>query len=337
MNLRRLKIFLTVCESMNMTRAAEVLYMTQPSVSQAVAELERELDIRLFERLNHRLYLTEAGRRLQSYARHILNLVEQAHQELSELSHGGRLRVGASLTIGTHLLPQVAACFQTLHPEVDLVTLVDNTSVIEALILEDRLDLGLVEGRLNSLDILEKFIQNDDLIIIGAPNHPLFQLVSRIRPGELPDLGVRAGVNSPSPQNLDARIEIPNDAFHQYPFQARDLAGEGFIVREDGSGTRELFQSAMREADIPWKIAGVYNNIEAIKQAARQNLGLGVVPEISVEQELRSGVLFPIRISELRLTRKFNLIYHRQKYFTKAMLAFAELFGDIHDKPLGNF
>jgi LysR family transcriptional regulator, transcriptional activator of the cysJI operon len=295
MNLRRLKIFLAVCECMNMTRAAEALYMTQPSVSQAISELERELGIRLFERLSHRLYLTEAGRRLQSYARHILNLVEQAHQEITELSHGGRLRVGASLTIGTHLLPQMAACYRTLHPEVELVTLVDNTSVIEALILEDRLDLGLVEGRLNSSDILEKFIQNDDLIIIGAPNHPLIQRSS---------------------------------------IQARDLAGEGFIVREDGSGTRELFQSAMRDADIPWRIAGVYNNIEAIKQAARQNLGLGVVPEISIEQELLAGMLIPIRISGLKLTRKFNLIYHRQKYFTKAMLAFADLFGDFHDKPI---
>ncbi len=312
MNLRRLKIFLSVCESMNMTQAAEVLHMTQPSVSQAIAELERELGSRLFERLNHRLYITEAGRRLQSYGRHILNLVEQAQQELSELSSGGKLRVGASLTIGTHLLPQMAACFQEFHPEVELMSLVDNTSVIEALILEDRLDLGLVEGRLNSSDILEKFIQNDELIIIAAPNHLLAQRVSEIRRAELPV------------------------AVQRFPLLASDLTGEGFIVREDGSGTRELFESAMRDADIPWKIAGVYNNIEAIKQAARQNLGLGVVPEISVELELRSGVLIPIRIPNLKLTRKFNLIYHRQKYFTKAMQAFSGLFGSLDmESPYG--
>ncbi len=285
MNLRRLKIFLAVCETMNMTQAAEALYMSQPSVSQAIAELEKELDTRLFERLNRRLYLTEAGRRLQSYARHILNLVEQANQELSELSQGGRLRVGASLTIGTHLLPKLAAQFHASHPEVELITLVDNTSVIEALILEDRLDLGLVEGRLNSTDILEQFIQRDELVIVAAPQHPL----------------------------------VP-----RLPVQAAELAGEGFIVREDGSGTRELFVSAMRDADIPWKIAGVYNNIEAIKQAARQNLGLGIVPEISIEQELSSGVLVPIKVPELKLIRKFNLIHHRQKYFTKAMQAFQE-------------
>lgn len=294
MNLRRLKIFLAVCEYMNMTQAAEFLYMTQPSVSQAIAELEKELGTRLFERLNHRLYITEGGRRLQSYGRHILNLVDQAQQELSELGQGGKLRVGASLTIGTHLLPQMAACFRELHPEVELVTLVDNTSVIETLILEDRLDIGLVEGRLNSTDILEKFIQNDDLIIIAAPNHLLVQ---------------------------------------HFPYQAFNLARQGFIVREEGSGTRELFESAMREADIPWKIAGVYNNIEAIKQAARQNLGLGVVPEISVEQELRAGVLIPIRIPELKLTRKFNLIYHRQKYISKGMQAFIKMFGDARGSP----
>lgn len=322
MNLRRLKIFLAVCECMNMTQAAEVLYMTQPSISQAIAELERELDIRLFERLNHRLYLTEAGGRLQSYARHILNLVEQAHQELSELSQGGRLRVGASLTIGTHLLPQMAACFRELHPEVELVTLVDNTSVIETLILEDRLDLGLVEGRLNSADILENFIQNDDLIIIAAPDHPLIQRLPGIYQDKLPEVRLKAGLRPLLLPNLDVGAQSPTDLIRQY--QACDLANERFIVRENGSGTRELFESAMRDADIPWKIAGVYNNIEAIKQAVRLNLGLGVVPEISVEQELRSGVIIPIRTTDLKLTRKFNLIYHRQKYFTKAMQAFSE-------------
>jgi DNA-binding transcriptional LysR family regulator len=133
---------------------------------------------------------------------------------------------------------------------------------------------------------------------------------------------LKAGLRPLLPPKLDVGAQSPTDLIRQY--QACDLANERFIVRENGSGTRELFESAMRDADIPWKIAGVYNNIEAIKQAVRLNLGLGVVPEISVEQELRSGVIIPIRTTDLKLTRKFNLIYHRQKYFTKAMQAFSE-------------
>src|SRR5512133_2776400 len=100
MNFRHLRIFLTVCEVGNMTRAAKELYMAQPSVSQAIAELEKYYEVRLFERLNHKLYVTEAGKRLQSYAHHILNLSEQARKELADLNQGGSVRIGASLTVG---------------------------------------------------------------------------------------------------------------------------------------------------------------------------------------------------------------------------------------------
>jgi len=142
-----------------MTQAAKILYMTQPSVSQAIAELEKEYGVRLFERLSHRLHLTTAGERLRSYASHILNLSEQARKELADLGAGGSIRIGASLTIGAHLLPGIINAYRQEMPSVDIFTLVDNTSVIEKLILEDELDLGLVEGPIYSKHIHEEKIE----------------------------------------------------------------------------------------------------------------------------------------------------------------------------------
>ncbi len=280
MTFRHLRIFLSVCDHKNMTRAARALYLSQPSVSQAIAELEAYYGVRLFERLNRRLYLTSAGERLQSYARHILNLEEQAKKELSEHGEAGTLRIGASLTIGTYLLPGLISAFHERQPQVELFTLVDNTNVIERLILEDRIDLGLVEGPVSSPDVVERAIRDDDLVVICAPTHPL----SRKR-----------------------RVAVS------------DLAAFMFIVREPGSGTRAIFENAMQEAGVAWKLAGVYNNIDAIKHAVRENLGLAVVPRISITDEIRTRAVVPLKVQGLKLVRKFNFIYHRQKFFTKAM------------------
>jgi DNA-binding transcriptional LysR family regulator len=285
MDLRHFRIFLAVCEAGTMTRAAEILYMTQPSVSQAIAELEREYGVRLFERLSHRLYLTTAGERLRSYANHMLNLSEQAKKELADLGAGGSIRIGASLTIGAHLLPGIINTYRLAMPAVEIFTQVDNTSVIEKLILEDRLDLGLVEGPIYSPHIQEEMLSDDDLIIICGPGHPLWGR---------------------------KKIEIS------------ELAGGAFIIREPGSGTRDIFERVMTEAGANWKIAGVYNNTEAIKQAVRGNLGLAVVPKISVEEEIARGLVREIEVKNLNLKRKFNLVYHRQKFFTPAIQIFIQ-------------
>jgi DNA-binding transcriptional LysR family regulator len=286
MTLRNLEVFLAVCDHNNMTRAARALYMSQPSVSLAIAELEREYEVKLFERLNHHLYLTAAGERLQSYARHILNLSEQARTELSGLRQAGRVRIGASLTTGTYILPGLIAAFSEQNPAVDVFTQVDNTNVIEKLILEDHLDLGLVEGPTSSQDIVERMIRDDTLVVICSSRHLL------------------AG---------------------RKDLTAKDLMGKKFLVREPGSGTRAIFETSMLEAGISWRVGGIYNNTESIKQAVQMDLGLAVVSQISIGEEQRDGKLVPLEIPDLKLTRRFNCIYHRQKFFTLAMQALLDL------------
>lgn len=286
MNFRHLRIFLTVCEMGNMTRAAKELYMAQPSVSQAIAELEKYYGARLFERLNHKLYVTEAGKRLQSYAHHILNLSEQVRKELADLNQGGSVRIGASLTVGAYLLPNLIATFRGNFPAVEIFTLVDNTTLIERLILEDQLDFGMVEGPVSSPQISEENYCDDHLVFIAAPQHTLASQAS---------------------------------------ITVQDLDSQAFIVREAGSGTQAIFEHAMHVAEINWKVAGIYNNIEAIKQAVMANLGLAMVSKIAVTEEVAQGKLIPLNVQGISLKRKFNFIYHRQKFFTQAMKAFWDM------------
>jgi len=286
MNLRHLQIFLTVCEAGTMTRAAKILYMTQPSVSQAISELEKEYSVRLFERLNHRLFITPAGEQLRSYANHMLNLTDQVKKELSEFGLSGSLRVGASQTVGAFLLPKILREVQTLHPEIDLFSIVDNTSVIENMILEDQLDLGVVEGRVESPYIQQEFLCEDELVIVCGNGHAF---------------------------RNKAEITLPM------------LDGQSFIIRESGSGTRDLFERIMNQAEVKWKTAGIYHNTESIKKAVCENLALAVVPKISISDEQNLGILHEVRVRDLKLHRKFNLIYHRQKYFTHAIETFIKL------------
>lgn len=283
MNIRHLSVFLTVCEHMNMTRAAEELYMTQPSVSQMIAELEQYYKIRLFERLNRRLYLTEAGRRLQPYARHIINLEAEAKKNLADLNGGGVLRIGAGQTIGAYLLPEIIAQFRNRFPDVEVFSRVENTRVIEQLLLEDTLDLALLEGQIHSPDLVEEPFLDDDLAVACAPGHPLIK---------------------------------------QVHISARDLSAYGFIIREEGSGTREVFANQMHTLGIPWKETGIYNSTDAIKNAVQNNLGLGVLPILAIQQEIMDGTIQLLHVTDLNLRRKLNLVFHRQKYFSNAMNAF---------------
>lgn len=283
MNIRHLTVFLSVCEHMNMTRAAEDLYMTQPSVSQMIAELERYYDTRLFERLNRRLFLTPAGERLQSYARHIINLEIQAKKELADLNRGGVLRIGASQTVGAYLLPEIIAQFHNRFADIEVFSRVENTRLIEQYLMEDKLDFGLLEGMIHSPDLREESFLDDDLAVVCAPNHPL---------------AVKSNI---SPETL---------------------ALYGFILREEGSSTREVFTTQMRAAGVAWKEAGVYNSTDAIKYAVQNNLGLGILPILAIQQEIMDGTIHLLSVSGLILRRKLNLVYHRQKYFTNAMKSF---------------
>ncbi len=283
MTLRHYQIFVTVCDTMNMTQAAGALYMSQSAVSQAVAELEAHYGVRLFERLSRRLYLTGAGEKLLGYARHIIRMNVEAEREMRSWNDSGVLRVGASVTIGACVLPALAARFQHSHPGASLEVTEDNTERIERLLTDDKLDLGLVEGEVALPDIVKTPFAEDDLVLICGRNHPFF------------------GRSSVAPC---------------------ELAGENFILREVGSGTRRTFEAAMAENGLSWKASWTCNNADTIKAAVAQGLGVSVISRRAVEQEIALGLIRAVAVDALRFTRWFKIIHHKNKYLTEAMRAF---------------
>ncbi|TDX52953.1 LysR family transcriptional regulator [Orenia marismortui] len=291
MTLRELKIFTTVCRTGSMSEAGRQLYITQPAISQTILDLEDKLNIKLFERINRKLILTYAGKRLLKYSKRILLLIAEAENDLEDIANlkTGKLRIGASMTIGTYLLPPIIKKFTTKYPEIDLNFIIDNTSVIEKKILNNDIDLGLVEGPINSKDICFDPFYNDELFLISSKENPLSKKKDILQ---------------------------------------SDIQKEAFINREKGSGTREIIDKIMNKYSISYKAKHILNNIEAIKEAVKNNLGISILPEVALKDDLQSGSIKRLILKDIEFKRQFNIIYHKDKNLTELLNKFIEYIKD---------
>lgn len=292
MTLRHLKIFVTVCDTLNMTASAELLYMTQPAVSQAIAELEEHYEVRLFERLSRKLFLTAPGRELMGYARHMIRMSIEAEHAMKSLKTDGSLRVGASVTVGGYVLPGLVRRFREDNPGTEIVAVENNTEMIERMVVRDEIDIGLVEGELTSAELVAYPFLQDELVIVCPPDHR-FARGGRIEPHE--------------------------------------LEGEPFIIREPGSGTRKTFEQAMAGCRVSWKAAWTCSNTDTIKMAVAEGIGIAALSRLAVQHEISAGRLCEVAVRDLKFDRRFRVIYHKNKFFTEVMKRFTDLCGVIGD------
>jgi LysR family transcriptional regulator, transcriptional activator of the cysJI operon len=283
MTIRNLEIFVKVADLGNMTAAAQSLYIAQPTVSQAISEIESHYGIKLFDRLAKRLYITESGKQLLSYARHIIALDEEMELAMKDPEKSGILKVGASLTIGAELMPKLASGFQEKHGELRIHAVVRNTADIESLILRNDIDFALVEGIVHSKSIIAEPFMDDELALVCGKSHALY--------------GIRS-------------------------VTLEELLKHDFVVREQGSGTRELFESAMISKNAAWNISWECSGSDSIKSAAAGGLGIGVISKRLVEREIAVGELVVLTVPGLDLKRKFSIAYHKNKYITDTMKEF---------------
>lgn len=286
MTLRHFKIFVTVCDTMNMTSAAESLFISQSAISQAVAELEKYYDVRLFERLSRKLYLTQAGEKLLHYARHMIRMNAEIERDMKTLQQSGFIRLGASVTVSATILPPLVAAFKQTNPETEIEVFEDNTEQIEKRLLSDQTDLGLVEGETASRDILNIPFMEDELVLVCGSGHRF------------------AGMSVIQPQELEK---------------------EAFIIREKGSGTRKTFEEVMTAHELSWRAAWTCNNADTIKAAVIAGLGVSVISKRAVVKEAELGELAIRSIEGLRFDRKFKIVYHKNKYLTVPMRIFMDL------------
>lgn len=234
MTLRHLEIFLKVADTGSMRAAAEELFITQPTVSGSIAELEKECNVLLFERLNKRLYITDAGKKLKVYARKMLNLQDEIVRQIASAEDSTPLKIGATVTIGTCVLPEYISKMEGIKSKV----LIDNTAKIEQCILNNTLDIGLVEGRVSSDDVIATPFMRDEMMFICRSDNRFAK---------------KAGVT------------------------LEEIKNEPMIFREENSGTRVVIDEAMEEAGVKVDVLWNCNNTQAILNAVRMGIGASIL------------------------------------------------------------
>ncbi|MEH6593224.1 MAG: LysR substrate-binding domain-containing protein [Halioglobus sp.] len=285
-SLRQLEVFLATAHFENVTRAADSLAMSQSAASGSLRDIENQFGVKLFDRVGKRLQLSELGAQLRPQAERLLEQAVAFEQSLAGKEVVGKLKIGATLTIGNYLAVGMIARFRNRYPDADVALTVANTETIAEQVSNFELDLGLIEGELHHPDIDTLHWRDDELQVFAAPGHPL------------------AGKG---------------------PIGDAELLSLPWIVREPGSGTRQTFDRAMQGILGDLDITMELQHTEAIKRAVEAHLGVGCLSKISLVDAFDRKSLVPLDVSARDFSRQFNIISHRKKYHSAGLKQWLKL------------
>ena len=286
-SLRQLEVFLATAHHENVTRAAGELAMSQSAASGSLKELEDQFGIQLFDRVGKRLQLSELGRQLRPQAETLLGQARAFEAELAGDHAMGRLRIGATMTIGNYLAVTMIADFRKAYQGADVVLNVANTETIAAGVAGFELDMGMIEGEFHHPELETLHWRDDELVVFVAPGHPLATRSTALTDGDLKSLP--------------------------------------WIVRERGSGTRQAFERAMHGLLPDLDITMELQHTEAIKRAVESGLGVGCLSHISLADAFKRGSLVPLKVPGRDFHRELYLITHRKKFHGVALRRWLEL------------
>jgi len=281
LNLHHLRLFTAVVDQGGFTKAASTLNLSQPAISKSLKELEDGLQLSLIDRSARSIKLTEAGRLLYERGRELFGVERVAERELRELRglKRGVLRVGASTTIATYFLPPVLGRFHLRHPRVRIQASSANTRTILRRLLESKIDLALVEGPVSHPRVDVLPWREDELVVIAPSDHRL--------------LG-RDGLS------------------------AADLVDEQFLVREPGSGTREVTEAALARSGVQLHNTMRVGGTEVMKQAVAAGLGLAIVSRAAAADQLALGRIAELKVSDLVMRRTLTQLRLHDRATTTA-------------------
>lgn len=311
MDFHQLRIFIEVARQKNFSKAADSIYLTQPTVSSHIKALEEEIGVLLFDRTQRELQLTQAGKILFQYAQQLLSIKEEAffavQQEYQSIK--GHLELAASSVPGAYILPPLMKGFLTKHPDVTFAIVLRDSQQIHENVRDYTYNLGFV-GEATKSDALEEIeLLQDDLVLIAAPEINL--------PGEKPP-SQELECFKPQIYEYDLHAANNSTAFLQLPF----------ILREPGSATRMVFENALQkfygDPKIDLNVLAYLENQEAIKEAVKNGLGLTMISLHAVNDEIQAGLLKAYRIPALQIHRNFYLIYHKNRVFSPLYNAFLQ-------------
>jgi DNA-binding transcriptional LysR family regulator len=281
MTLEQLRIFIAVAEKQHVTQAAGELNLTQSATSAAIAALETRYDIKLFDRIGRGIVLTQTGRDFLIEARAVLARAKAAAQVLNDLAglKRGSLTVAASQTVANYWLPGRLQTFHAAYPGIDLHVTIANTELVARAVLQGSADLGFVEGEVDDALLAAKRIDGDSLIVVVGAKHPWV-----------------------------GRKKIA----------AKDLLATAWVLREPGSGTRSMFESALQQSGIKLsdlRIALELPSNEAVRTAVETGDCATAISDLVVTQSLAAKTLHRVKFDLPR--RSFYILRHRERHTSR--------------------
>lgn len=288
MNLNQLRAFAAIAEEGSVTRAARRLAVSQPALSKQLSDLEASLGVSLCDRLPRGIRLTEAGQILRAHAERLRAVETAAEADIAALVgiDRGRLSVGASTTIGSYLVPELFGEFRRAHPGIALELQIANTRAIQSALLAGELDLALTEGFVDADALEVEIFDHDRMKVIVAPDHP-----------------------------WAARRKV----------RLRELSAAEIVLREAGSGTRDVIEAALAERGVVPRPVMALGSTEAVKRAVAAGLGIAIVSELTVGLELSSGRLVEVAVEGLTIRRALHLLRLGSRRPSASTAAFLQL------------
>ncbi|MHB1681351.1 MAG: LysR family transcriptional regulator [Bacilli bacterium] len=284
--------FVTIVERKNFTRAAEELHLTQSAVSREIQVLEKKYCVKLFDRTNKYVRLTKAGEVLYHHAKDILIQYDRAEKLINDLTHSaqGVLEIGSGYTFGEYLLPRVIQEFKSLYPSIIPKITIKNSHRIVAQVLRRELDIGIVEGTLEMQGLVAEPFAHDEMVVIVSPMH-----------------------------RLSGRVDVQID----------ELSSETWILRELGSGTREVTNRVFSDVGLEPVSIMEFGSSQVIKEAVEAGLGISVISQWAIRKEIKYGILSSFKLRSIPITRNFCYLLPNTQFRTRATDLFVERIAEM--------
>jgi DNA-binding transcriptional LysR family regulator len=282
--IRQLEIFKEVATTGHVTNSSEALGISQSAISMALQELESNLKTKFFERRNKKLILNENGRMLLEKSSQLLKEFEELENSFLEDTVSGRLRIGASQTIGDYIMPQLIYSFMQKYPEAKCELIVANTKDIVAQIDGGELDIGFIEGFVYEAKLETKHWMDDELLVVASSKK----------------------------------------TFQKEEYRLEEISSFKWILREKGSGTRAIFEEGISDGFSKLNVFLTLGHNEAIKKIVEQSDSLTCLSRLAVQKELDEGKLFELKIKNFAFKRKLLRLLHKEKYQSKLLKSFME-------------
>ncbi|MDD9267707.1 LysR family transcriptional regulator [Paenibacillus sp. GCM10023248] len=292
MELRQLQYAIQIAIERNFSRAAEKLHIAQPSLSQQLSKLEKEIGVLLFQRSTNSVELTHAGSLFVEKSQKILDMVEQLKKEMEDISQmkKGRLVVGSMPITGSTILPFVVPAFQTAYPEIE-ISLVEETSFnLETLTTNGQTDISLLSLPLREDSLVYETLLEEEIVLAVPPKHPLTQ--------------------------------------SKEPIRIKQLEKESFIALKKGQGFRKLTLELCQNAGIVPNIVFESSNMETVQSLVAAGMGIAFVPYLISKRNYSE--LAPVHLAlEGRPVRTLVIAYRKGRYLSKAAEAFVTTMKEV--------